>query len=115
MAMMLGLMRIRPMEANNPVASPVTAPTVLKRFQKIENTIAGRLAEAATAKASPTRNATFAVGPKRIAIRIATAGTTNVQSRATSTSAPGLQPASGRISPAQRSRANDVEALMVSP
>jgi len=32
---------------------------VLKRFQKTEKMIAGKFAEAATAKARPTRKATF--------------------------------------------------------
>ena len=61
---------------SDPSPSPATAPVVLKRFQKSESTITGRLAEAATAKASPTRNATFASLPSRIATPIATAPTT---------------------------------------
>src|SRR5215831_17397863 len=115
MAMMLGLTRIRPMDASNPTARPVTAPAVLNRFQKIDSTITGRFAEAATAKARATKNATLAVGPSRIAITIATAPTTNAETRATSTSSPGLQPASLRITPAQKSWANEVEALIVRP
>src|SRR5690349_13937877 len=36
-----------------------SAPRVVKRFQNSEYTIVGRFADAATAKASATRNATF--------------------------------------------------------
>ena len=36
-----------------------SAPWVVKRFQNSEYTIVGRFADAATAKASATRNATF--------------------------------------------------------
>ena len=50
------------MEASNPTESPVTAPAVLNRRQKMDNTITGKFADAATAKASATRNATLAVG-----------------------------------------------------
>ena len=66
--MMLGPMKISTIDAIKPEANPQTAPEVLKRFQKIENRITGRFADAATAKASATRNATFAFGPSMIAI-----------------------------------------------
>ena len=49
----------------------------------------GKFADAATANASPTRNATFAVGPNPIAIVIDTAPTTSAVQRATRTSSPG--------------------------
>src|SRR5215467_1383265 len=88
---MLGLTRIRPMEATSPTASPITAPIVLKRFQKIDKTMTGKFAEEATAKAKATRNATFAVGPKRMAIPIATNPTTKAATRATRTSSPGAR------------------------
>src|SRR6266540_5248975 len=87
--MILGLMMINTIEANNPVPSPATAPFVLNRLQKRERTITGRLADAATAKASATRKATFAVGPSTIATRIATPPTTKAVTRATRTSSPG--------------------------
>ena len=51
----------------------MTAPAVLNRLQKIDSTMTGRFADAATANASATRNATFAVGPSTIAIPIAIA------------------------------------------
>ena len=63
--MMLGLIMIRTSDASKPVASPATAPVVLKRFQKSESTMTGRLAEAATANASATRKATFASLPEQ--------------------------------------------------
>ena len=57
-------------------------PRVLKRFQNSEYRIVGRFADAATAKASATRNAMFcplaAMPP-----RIATAPTTSAAMRAT--------------------------------
>ena len=90
-AITLGLIRINPIEASSPTASPATAPAVLNRRQKIDSTITGRFADAATANASATRNATFAVGPSTMAIAIATAPTTNAEMRATSTSSPGLR------------------------
>ena len=67
--MMLGPMKMSTIDPTRPqLQVRHTAPAVLKRFQKMENTITGRLAEAATAKASATRNATLAVGPSRIAM-----------------------------------------------
>src|SRR5207248_3845626 len=39
-------------------------------LQKIDSRITGRLADAATANARPTRNATLKVGPSRIATAI---------------------------------------------
>src|SRR5205807_7045938 len=114
-AIRLGLTRINPIDATSPVASPVTAPTVLNRFQKIESTITGRLAEAATANARATRKATFAVGPRRIAIVMATAPTTKAEIRATSTSSPGLRSTPRWTTLVQKSWAKEVEALMVRP
>ena len=84
-----GLIAINAMEEINPVARPHTAPLVLKRRQNSANTMAGRLAEAATANANPTRNATLNVGPKTIAIAMEIAPTTHAVMRATRTSKPG--------------------------
>ncbi len=80
---------IRRIEAANPVPNPMTAPRVVNRFQKRDSTITGRLAEAATAKASATKNATLAFGPSRMATPMAMAPTTNAVTRATFTSSPG--------------------------
>ena len=49
----------------------------------------GKFADAATANASPTRNATFAPGPNPMAIAMDTAPTTSAVQRATRTSSPG--------------------------
>ena len=84
-----GLTRMSTMLETSPTSKPLTAPVVVKRFQKIEKTMTGRFALAATAKASPTRNATLTDGPSRIAIPIAAAPTTNAVIRATFTSSPG--------------------------
>src|SRR5215470_3191699 len=76
-AIRLGLITMRPIDAIRPTASPVTALAVLNRRQKIDSTMTGRFADAATANVNATRNATFAVGPSAIAIIIAIAPTTN--------------------------------------
>ena len=83
--MMLGPMRIRTMLASRPTPRPATAPVVLKRFQKIDSTMTGRFALAATAKANPTRKATLTVC-SLIARKIDSAPTTNAVIRATRTS-----------------------------
>ena len=57
--MRLGPIKLKAMEARSPTASPVTAPPVLNFFQKMLKTMAGRLADAATANAKATKNATF--------------------------------------------------------
>ena len=59
--MMLGLRMMSTMLLRRPTTRPSTAPVVVNRFQKMESTITGRFADAATAKASPTRKATFTV------------------------------------------------------
>ncbi len=81
--MMLGPMTIRRIDATKPVPNPHTAPRVVKRFQNKDKTITGRLADAATANASATKNATFAFGPSRMATAMATAPTTKAVTRAT--------------------------------
>ncbi len=86
--MMLGLNTIKAKDEMRPVAKPHTAPAVLKRRQNNESTMTGRLADAATAKASATRNATLAFGPRTIAIPIEIAPTKNAVTRATRTSSP---------------------------
>ena len=91
MAIKLGLTRIKPIEASRPTARPATAPVVLNLRQKIDSTITGRFAEAATAKAKATRNATLAVGPRRMAMLMAIAPTTKAEIRATRTSSPGFR------------------------
>ena len=83
-----GLSNISPMELSKPASSALTAPAVLKRFQNKDNTMAGRFAYAATANAKPTRNATFAPGPRRMATAIDNSPTTNAVIRATRTSSP---------------------------
>ena len=108
-------MRIRPIEANSPTASPVTAPTVLNRRQKMDKTMTGKFPDAATAKASATRNATLAVGPSRMAMKIATAPTPKAEIRATSTSSPGLRSTPLWTTLVQKSCEKEVVALMVSP
>ena len=45
----LGEIKINTNEEINPVASPATAPLVLNRRQKSDNTITGKFAEAAIA------------------------------------------------------------------
>ena len=66
--MMLGLMMISTIELTSPTASPATAPAVLKRRQKMREHDHRQIrADAATAKARPTRNATLTVGPSLIA------------------------------------------------
>lgn len=55
----LGLRNTSNKELTSPTNMPVTAPVVLKRFQNTVKTMMGRLALAATAKASETRKATF--------------------------------------------------------
>lgn len=55
----LGLRNTSNKELIRPTSIPVTAPVVLKRFQNTVKIIIGRLALAATAKASDTRKATF--------------------------------------------------------
>jgi hypothetical protein len=62
-----------------------SAPAVLKRFQNSEYRIVGRLAEAATANASATRNAMFCP-LARMPPRIATMPITTAVMRATLTS-----------------------------
>src|SRR5450755_257055 len=104
-----------PIEASKPTPSPTTAPAVLNLRQKIESTSTGKFADAATAKASATRNATFAVGPSKIAIEIATAPTTKAEMRATSTSSPGLRSTPLWITLVQKSWEKEVVALMVRP
>ena len=89
--MMLGPMIIKRIDATKPVPNPHTAPRVVNRFQNKDKIITGRLAEAATANANATKNATFALGPSKIAMAIATAPTTNAVTRATRTSSPGLR------------------------
>ena len=66
--MMLGEIAMSTSDEASPVPKPHTAPVVLKRLQKSDSTMTGRFADAATANASATRNATFAVGPSTIAI-----------------------------------------------
>src|SRR5699024_5964716 len=51
--------RIRVIEEINPPYIDQRAPRVVKFFQNSEQMIVGRFAEAATAKAKATRNATF--------------------------------------------------------
>src|SRR5688500_20139881 len=53
-----GLSMIKTTQEIRPTSMPVTAPVVLKRFQKMVSRITGTFALAATAKASATRNAT---------------------------------------------------------
>src|SRR5690349_13047751 len=90
-----------------------SAPVVLNRFQNSEYRIVGRLAEAATAKASATRNATFWLRA-RMPAPIATRPTTSAVLRATRTSASGdARPR--RITFAYTSWANDADAVIVSP
>jgi len=61
-AMMLDVTMISRIDAARPVPNPHTAPRVVNRFQNKDSTITGRLADAATANARATRNATFAFG-----------------------------------------------------
>jgi hypothetical protein len=78
-------------------------------------TITGRLADAATAKARATRNATLKVGPSTIAIVMDAAPTTNAVIRATRTSSPGERSVPLWSTLVQKSCAKEVEALIVSP
>ena len=75
----------------------------------------GRLAEAATANASATRKATFAVGPSTMAIAMEIAPTTKAAMRATRRSSLGLCSWPWRMMLVQTSCAKEVEALMVRP
>src|SRR5919108_3267958 len=111
----LGPTRIKAIDEINPTARPVTAPAVLNRFQNIDMRITGKFAEAATAKASATRKATLAFGPRTIAIAMATIPTTKALMRATITSSPGWRSTPRWITLVQKSCANEVDALMVSP
>ena len=111
----LGEIKINTSEEINPVASPATAPLVLNRRQKSDNTITGRFAEAATAKASATKKATFAVGPRMIAIAMEIPPTTKAVMRATLTSSCGLFSCPCFKTFDQKSCANEVEAEMVNP
>src|SRR5690606_34978364 len=90
-----------------------SAPVVLNRFQNSEYRIVGRFADAATANASATRNATFwlrARMPAAIAMRPMTIAVR----RATRTSASG--DATPRLRTlAYTSWANDADAVIVSP
>src|SRR5436305_9511238 len=114
MAIKLGLTRIKPIEASKPTARPATAPVVLNLRQKIDSTITGKFAEAATAKDKATRNATLAVGPRRMAMLMAIAPTTKAEIRATRTSSPGFRSISRRITLVRKSWVKVVEGLLVS-
>src|ERR671916_396048 len=90
-----------------------SAPVVLNRFQNSAYRIVGRLADAATANASATRNAMFWLRARMPAAMAMTPITTAVM-RATPTSASGL------VSPrlmtlAYTSWANDADAVIVRP
>src|SRR5919112_3412142 len=90
-----------------------SAPLVLNRAQNSEYTIVGRFADAATANASATRNATFCPFAT-IPPAIDTTPTTTAVSRATRTSDVGVA-LPRRITLAYTSWANDADAVMVSP
>src|SRR5260370_20219379 len=113
--MMLGLTTINTSELNRPVARPHHQPFVVNRFQKIDRTSAGRLADAATAKARATKNATLKVGPSTMAIAIDAAPTVNAVIRATRTSSPGERSVPLCSTLVQKSCAKEVDALIVSP
>src|ERR671915_1616162 len=91
----------------------VTAPVVLNRFQYSEYSNVGRLAAAATAKASATRNATLSPRAK-IDSTIATAPITKAATRAACTSSRS-EAVPRLITLANRSCANDDEEARVSP
>src|SRR5579864_6289637 len=55
----VGLMMISSTDRKAPVRIDVTAPAVVKRFQTIDISSAGKLALQATANARPTMKATF--------------------------------------------------------
>src|SRR5918999_1098100 len=90
-----------------------SAPVVLNRFQNSAYRIVGRFADAATANASATRNATFWLRAKMPA-PIATTPTSTAVRRATRTSASG-DAAPRLMTFAYTSWANDADAVIVSP
>ena len=73
-------------ELKTPNSTPVTAPAVLKRRQESASSSAGKLALAATAKASPTMNDTFRPSPPMMAMRMASAPMASAAIFATQTS-----------------------------
>src|ERR671915_2656609 len=91
----------------------VTAPLVLNRFQYNEYSRVGRLAAAATAKASATRNATLMPRAK-IDSTMAIAPMTKAAIRAALTSSRSLA-VPRLITLANRSCANDDDEASVSP
>jgi hypothetical protein len=90
-----------------------SAPAVLNRFQNSEYRSVGRLAEAATANASATRNATFWLRA-RIPAATATTPTRTAVRRATRTSASGFA-VPRLITLAYTSWANEADAVIVRP
>jgi hypothetical protein len=81
-----GLSAIRISDAARPPSTPTTAPVVLKRGQNSAHSSAGRLALAATAKASPTRIDTLKPSPAAIATPMASIPRPIAATRATRTS-----------------------------
>ncbi len=87
---------------------------MLNRFQNSEYRIVGRFAEAATANASATRNATF-WSLARMPPRMATAPMTHAVIRATFTSEVLLSTLPRLMTLAYTSWANDADAVIVRP
>lgn len=115
MPMKFGPATRKPIAASNPTESPATAPAVLNRRQKIESTITGKFAEAATAIPKSARIAAFEAGPSLIAIRMETAPMARAAMRATSTVSPGLRSTPLCTTFIQKSCAKEVDALIISP
>ena len=55
---------VKPTEAIKPMKPPITAPRVVQFFHSIDRISGGKLAEAATAKASDTMKAMFCFSNK---------------------------------------------------
>ena len=110
----VGLRTISPIELMTPNSTPVTAPAVLNRFQVSASSNAGKLADAATAKARPTMNETFRPAPPRMATPMATAPMANAAILATQTSSRSESRPLRRMFD-QTSWANAPEAEITSP
>ncbi len=111
----LGPNRMSVIEASKPATKPQIAPRVVKRRQHNVSRMAGRFADAATANASATKNATLAFGPSTMAIAMATAPMQNAVTRATRMRSPGRRSLPSWITFTQTSCANDVDAEIVRP
>jgi hypothetical protein len=111
----LGPIRISAIELTSPVARPAIAPAAVNLRQYRASRIAGRLAEAATANASATRNATLAFGPSSDRDRDRERADRERRDPRDRTSSPSRRSLPRCSTLIQKSCANDVDAEIVSP